>query len=343
MIGPVRRWFGRRAEVREASTDALLAAALSGAAAAIRTDGLGAVEACVGLISRSMALARIDPPVSGLGPVEVASMIRTALTRGEAVSVIEVEAGGVRLRPAAAWDVRGGRRWWYRCDLPTPDGLDLLTLPAEGVVHFRLSPDPATPWAGVPPLRRAAATASLTARIEAAFKAEFSIPAARLLPVPAGATTEVITGVRADIEAAAGRVAMPELGAGGGVSPAVGQREWSPVRIGSDLPQASVQARAALGETIHGVFGVPTELLTTGGEGSGSTAAWRRLVSSVLDPYAAMLAAELSMKLERPVSVSLERLGATDAAPKARAYGVLVGAGMDPARAESLVGLAAAP
>lgn len=322
-------------------TDPVVEAALRGAMASVRTDGLGIVEACVGLISRAMALARIEPAVDGLGPVEVSTMARTALTRGEAVSVIEVSGGRVSLRAASAWDVRGGRRWWYRADLPTPSGMEALTLPAEGVVHLRLSPDPATPWAGVPPLRRAEATAALTASIEKALRAEFSIPTARLLPVPAGAATEVVTGVRADIEAASGRVAMPELGSGGGLSPAVGQREWSPLRLGADVPASTVSARAALVETIAGVFGIPVELLVSGGEGTGSREAWRRMIASVVEPMGAMLAAEVSAKLEREVSVSFEALVAGDIAARARAYGVMVGAGMEPGRAESLAGLGA--
>ena len=111
-------------------------------------------------------------------------------------------------------------------------------------------------------------------------------------------------------------------------------------RLGFDAPATLGELRRQLEESVAGAAGVPAELLYSGpGGGGAAREAYRRWYHAQLVPLADSIAAELSRVLERPVSLNLRELGAADIAGRARAYGSLVGANMEPARAAEIAGL----
>ena len=63
------------------------------------------------------------------------------------------------------------------------------------------------------------------------------------------------------------------------------------------------------------------------------------MLTAGIQPLAALIAAELSEKLERAYSFSFRKLQAADIMARARAYGSLVTAGMAPEQAALYSGL----
>ena len=75
--------------------------------------------------------------------------------RGEALFVIDVRDGGLRMLEASSWDVSGGHdpsSWVYRVDLPGPSVTASRRYPAASVIHVRFAVHPSSPWRGVSPL-----------------------------------------------------------------------------------------------------------------------------------------------------------------------------------------------
>ena len=78
---------------------------------------------------------------------------RSLALRGEFVALI----GDSGLVPASDWDLstRGGQPRAYRLSVAETGGGTTQTALAAEVLHFRIGSDPAAPWHGSSPLRRA--------------------------------------------------------------------------------------------------------------------------------------------------------------------------------------------
>lgn len=111
-----------------------------------------------------------------------------------------------------------------------------------------------------------------------------------------------------------------------------------PRKIGAEPSQALVELREQVTAEVMAACGCPMELFH-GSEGAASREALRRWLHSTLLPWAEVVAAELSDKLERPISLSFDRLMASDLSGRARAFQSMVGGGMDIAQAAALAGL----
>ena len=74
-------------------------------------------------------------------------------------------------------------------------------------------------------------------------------------------------------------------------------------------------------------------------EGTGQREAFRRFLNLTLMPLGAIVASELSEKLDVPVELNFDRLMASDLSGKARAFGSMVKAGLDLEKAAALSGL----
>ena len=84
--------------------------------------------------------------------------------------------------------------------------------------------------------------------------------------------------------------------------------------------------------------GVPPGLFIDA-DGTAQRESYRRFFSLTVEPLAAMLAAELSGKLEAEIGLGFSGRFAADLSGRARAFQSMVGAGMDPAKAAGLAGL----
>ena len=128
------RWppWSRSVERRASQpfTDAIVGAIAAQAAGTSTTAAAtAALEAAAGAVARGFAAATVedveDPVADVLTPGVLALIGRDLIRRGESLFLIEVDRGGLALRPAGSWDVRGGHReadWMYRLDLFGPSG-----------------------------------------------------------------------------------------------------------------------------------------------------------------------------------------------------------------------------
>ena len=222
-------WRRREPEKSEALpfADTVVAALTAQAAGTVAGDpsAIAALEAAAGLYAAAFAAAKLtprNPATAGLSPGCRALIARDLIRRGESVHQLEVQDGGVRLRPVGSWDVRGGpdeSAWWYRCDVFGPSGNETRFVPAGAVLHARYAVDAARPWYGIGPLGWARATGALAANLEGRLAEEAGGPVGHLLPVPQdggdGGADDPLAMLKADIAAGKGRTMLIETTAAG--------------------------------------------------------------------------------------------------------------------------------
>jgi hypothetical protein len=146
-------------------------------------------QSCVSLWEGAMALA----DVSGTDLLDRRSMAlvaRSVALRGEALFLIED-----RLIPAADWDLstRGGEPRAYRLSISEAGGGTTRTALAAEVLHLRIGVDPAAPWIGTAPLRRASLTAGLLNAVETALAEVFEQAplGSQIVPFPEAPGTDM--------------------------------------------------------------------------------------------------------------------------------------------------------
>ena len=287
----------------------------------------------------SATVKPISAATSGVDPMFLADVGRRLIRAGDALYVIQIAAGGVRLIPASSWDVRGGydpAGWRYRVNLAGPDTTTTVTVPASAVVHLRWSTGPGRPWVGVSPLQWARDTSRLSGSLEESLADETSGPRGSVLPIPEGQrepTEEDEDGddpmaeIRADLAKLKGGLAIVESMAGGfGDRGGRPDSDWKPRRIGADPPDvlATLRSDAALG--VFAACGLPPSLVTLPADGTGQREAWRRFLHGSVSPVAHIIEGELRAKLDEPLlSLDFTALYAADVSGRARAFRSLAG------------------
>lgn len=338
--------FRRRVEVRESQpfTDGLteVLVDLAGGTTEADPSALAALEAATALYAGAFAGARVDSPMAEAIPPPVrALMARDLIRRGESVYLVEVRANRVALLPVGAWDVRGEWReesWFYRLDLFGPSGNITRFVPGASVVHCRYAVDPARPWLGIGPLGWARSTGRLAANLEKRLGEEAGAVVAHILPVPHDRSLDTF---KADIKGAKGRTVFAETtSAGWGEGKASApHRDYQPSRIGADPPEALRHIRRDVFEAVLAACGVPVALVIEA-DGTSQREAFRRWLTTSARPIGDLVAAELSAKLEAPVSFDFTGLYAHDLAGRAQAFQKLAAGGMPVAEALAVSGLA---
>ena len=258
--------FARR-EVRASYTDALVSLLVREASGSGAPTGqahaTAAVESCAALWSHAFAGARLEPEVPALSPPVLADIARRLILDGEALFVIEVGAGGLKLLPVGSHDVTGTTpdpdTWLYRCDLHGPNGSTTRTVPAAGVVHVRYSVDPSRPHRGVGPLRRAALDADLLSAIVTRLGEESGAPVAHVIPSPVDGAADSTATLRADLKAARGGVVLAETQMGGyGDKAGAPMSDFAVKRIGANPPDVLRALASETGERIMEACGMPS-------------------------------------------------------------------------------------
>ena len=341
----MRMWPFAKMEHRESATDAIVTALISqagGNSTPPSVEALGAVEAAAGLWSRAFASATVEPQTPAtlaLTPSVLASIGRGLAVRGEAVFALDVN-GAVELTQAASWKVAGGTRpetWRYAVELPLPSGkVSKQTLTADAVLHVRYATRPSAPWAGISPLGMAAETRALATWIERRLAEEAGTATSYVLPLPEGANVDKL---KADIKGGRGRLHIVDTTAaawGDGTASAP-RADWKSNRLGANPPDSLAKLRGDVKADIFGVYGIPSSIHGTGGSARES---YRQFLSSTILPLAKLVVEELADKLDTPtLALDFTELRAADIAGRARAYGVLINAGMDQAEAAEATGL----
>ena len=305
-------------------------------------EALGAVEAAAGLWARAFASATVEPSTAAtqdLTPSVLSAIGRGLAVRGEAVFNLAVN-GAVELTQAASWKVSGGVRpetWRYSLEIPLPaGGVVKRTLPAESVLHLRYATRPRSPWTGVSPLGMADETRALAVWIERRLAEETSTATSYVLPLPEGADVDAL---KADIKGGRGRLHIVDTTAaawGEGTASAP-RSDWGTKRLGASPPDSLGKLRGDVKADIFGVYGIPSSIHGTGGSARES---YRQFLSSTIQPLAKLVVEELAVKLDVPtLALDFTELRAADISGRARAYGVLITAGMAPADAAEATGL----
>ena len=341
----MRMWPFAKIENRESATDAIVSALISqagGSSVPPSVEALGAVEACAGLWSRAFASATVEPQTPAtiaLTPVVLAAIGRGLAVRGEVVFVLDVD-GGVMLTQASSWKVSGGTRpesWRYAVEMPLHrGGVVKRTLPADAVIHLRYATRPGKPWAGISPLGMADETRALATWIERRLAEETSTATSYVLPLPESADVDKL---KADIKSGRGRLHIVDTtstGWGDGTA-AAPRQDWKSNRLGADPPDSLSKLRSDVRGDVFGAYGIPN---TVFGSGGAAREAYRQFLSSTIGPVAKIALHELSNKLDTPnLAFDFSELRAADIAGRARAYGVLINAGMSPEDAAEATGL----
>ena len=338
-------WPWGKMEHRESATDAIVAALISqagGSSVPPSVEALGAVEACAGLWARAFASATVEPQTTitqALTPSVLAAIGRGLAVRGEVLFEVDVD-GGVMLSQASSWKVRGGNRpetWRYDVELPLPSGkVSKRTLPSDAVLHVRYATRPGAPWAGISPLGMADETRALATWIERRLAEETSTATSYVLPLPEAADVDAL---KADIKSGRGRLHIVDTtstGWGDGTA-AAPRQDWKSNRLGANPPDSLGKLRDSVRGDVFGAYGIPN---TVFGSGGAAREAYRQFLSSTIGPISKIAVEELSAKLATPaLTFDFRELRAADIAGRARAYGVLISAGMPSEEAAEATGL----
>ena len=335
------RWPWQTEKRSGAYSDAILTALLNRASGTTKGNpsALSGLEIAAGLWSRALSTARVEPVdlvTRAITPSFLAAVGRSIIRHGESLWAISVNEGRVSFIPACSWDVRGASNpagWRFSMELAGPSGSETVNLPCEAVLHFQFGHDPDRPWVGTSPLGFAASSAASAAGLEQRLSEELGGPVAHLLPIPQdggdGTDEDPLAQLKADIAGAKGGTVMLEttsagLGEGRAASPA---SDWTPKRLGAAPPDVIAKLRAEGSAGVIAACGIPPSLATANSDGTAQREGYRRFVATSVRPKALEIAAELSEKLERPISFNFDELRADDLVGRARVVKSLTDAG----------------
>ena len=301
-------------------------------------NAVGMVVFGIAMYTGAFAVADVDPPLPALSPSYLASVARRLITSGNAVDAIQVNAGGLLLLPASTWDITGNpdpETWRYILDLPGPSRDRTIRTPADGAIHCRVGYG-RYPWIGESPLRNAGLTARMLSRLELRLGDESRARAGYLLEYDPGVSQATVDRVTADVKVAAGGTAV--VAKGGGGDPQRGSAPgWGKVRIGADIPAGSIELRRDVGRDALAALGVNPQLIA--GDGSAIRESYRQLLRIAIAPMGRIVAAELTAKLDREVTISFDSIFAADVAAAARAFRSYVDAGLPIDESKELAGI----
>ena len=359
----VRDWLSRHSERRSEPlerrdsgySDTLVSLILSearGSATKADMNIGGALELAAGVIGRAFASAQVDADSelvrAALSPSTLAHIGRALIRAGECVFAIQVADGELVLLPASSWDIQGGvlpSSWDYRLSIGAPNGMAETRLPYDGVVHVRYAYAPERAWVGLSPLEIARQAGRLDAEINEALADESSMPRGAIVPMASmpeddDDDDDGLTDFERELGKLRGKILMAEsqrTQAAGGYQEAP-KDDYGLKRVGANFPVSLVNLRRDADELVLGLCGVPIEFLK-GADGTALREAYRRMLFGTIQPLGAIVAEELSAKLETQISLDWTELRAADIAGRARAFQSLVGSGMEVDKAAALSGL----
>lgn len=334
----------RQGDIGADVVNALLNAA--GGDVAPTADALGAVEICAGLWSRAFASAQVQPAgaaTDALTASLLGSIGRELAIRGEAVYLIDVDRDGLKLTPAAAWDITGSaspETWMYELKLEGPSGTTTRVVPGAQVIHPRYAVRPGKPWKGLSPLGAATKTEQLAAWLETSLGNEVATAHGYILALPENHKSG---GLAATMKGLKGRLFLGDTmagawGAGGQYAP---PKDWTTTRLGASPPQALGELRTGAQATVMAAYGVPLGMVESEAA-SSLREQWRLFIYATIGPLGKTLAVELADKLDTPaLAFNFDALAASDIQGRSRSFKQLVDAGMSIEDAGRVTGVGA--
>ena len=305
----------------------------------------GALEVASGIVGRCFSSVRIRTArpavVSALSPSLLNTIGRSLIRSGEAVYLVKIQGGRLRLIPCSSWDVAGGydeNSWMYHVTLAGPSESVGMTVSGERVLHFRYATDAARPWKGIGPLDAAREAARLNAETNTLLADESSGPRGSVLPLPKN-PDGTVDAIVANLKALNGGMTVVESMQGWAEKGATPKDEWLRKRIGPESPESLISLRHDADLLTLGCCGVPISMLDKA-DGTGLREAYRILLVSTLIPLGRVCSVEMQDKLESPgLAFDWSSIQAADVQGRARSWAALVGAGMEAEKASRLTGL----
>ena len=336
------RWFKHgpvehRADYSNAAVDSLLTVAAGGSAEPQTT---AAVETAVRALSAPYGLASVMGP-DVVTPAFLADLARRLWTSGNAIYRIET-GDGMDLVPASSFDVAGSvGRWVYQLDTPIPgqSRLHRQIVPADGVIHVRINASASEPWRGRAPWQLAKVSASTLAYIERSLESEVMVRSAIIIPMPDGAAPKTMVQIKNALKSGMGAFNLIETtahGFGQGIT-AAPKKDWMQERIGSVVPETNIALRTESAKAILEAFGVAPAMFE--GDGNAMREARRLMFLDTILPTSAIIADELSAKLETTVEISHNESEYADSQRLGRYLKSLIDAGYPLPDAANIVGL----
>ena len=352
-------WPWRRREAREAVgdyTDQRVDELLRYATSSARTEFTAMVAAAAGLWGRTISGAEVSPMgrrTRAVTPGFLSTCAHELAIRGEALYLIRVMGGAVKLIPSSYHTVNGDDDpddWTYVLNTQGPTGSPVVRVRAAEVVHVRYLPSNRRPWEGVSPLEAGGTTARLLAELEASLADEAGGPRGSVVPVSVLRDETSQPRREQILSKLRGAVALFEsnqfsnIAPGGGSQASGGSADWAPRRFGPNPPAGAVQLRKEAAADVAAAFGCSAGMLRGDGAGTGTREDWREFLSATARPLAGLIAAELAAKLDAPVTLDLAPLeDVGERLNRARLFRTLVGReklpGLDIAAARRIAGL----
>ena len=333
----MRSWW-KFWERREGYTESILNAIIQSAEGGIGSaHATAALESAAGLYQSAFSGAKADPDLPALGPSFLGEAARRLIRWGQAVYLIEVQDGQIRLRDVSSWSVGGGVReeeWVYELEITGPLKTETTRRPSDGVVHLRYAVDPTRPWEGLGPMQIASLTGTLSGIIEQRLGEESAAPSALLLPIPAdggdGGEGDPMANLKLDIAGAKGRPVLLKTTSEGWAEgeAAAPQRDWQANRLGANPPESMISLRRDSALSVLNACQVPVALFGDA-DGTSQRESWRRFVMGTCEPLSQRMAEELSRKLDLPsLDFSFRSLWASDLVGRTQAFQRMVQSGM---------------
>jgi hypothetical protein len=281
-------------------------------------------QSCVSLWEGGFALADVTGTTL-LDRRTLALIGRSLALRGESVFLIRDDM----LVPCSDWDLRTrfGKPSSYRVSIPEAGGGTTQTALAGEILHFRIGCDPAAPYYGTAPLKRASLTAGMLNAVESALAEVFeNAPlGSQVVPMPEQPETDSAALGRS-FRGQRGRVLLREsvsVSAAGGPVP---QTDWKPASLSPDLERAMTRETLdASRDAICGAFGVLPALFAPNAQGPLVREAQRHLAQWTLQPIVEILAEEARDKLGADIKTDcITPLQAFDQGGTARALATVV-------------------
>ena len=332
------RLLGRRTEERS-YTEAWLTSAMARAEGTQPTDyrELAATQLVAGLVGRALSTSSVEadaPIAAALSPSVLYDIGAGLGVEGEAVHLIDVDESGVRLIPAAHWEIHGSGTdpdsWMYRLEVAVPDGSMARTLPGASVLHARWHCDPMRPWQGRSPIAVAAETTRLAGGLERALADEAGAPVGRVLPAPLDSLAdEDLADLRSDLGKLHGKTALvPSMQGSWGDGQAGAPADWKPQRIGGEPPDGLARLRTDARTDVLAAVGIPAALFAADTTATGRRESFRQVLHTVVQPIGELVSQEATRAMSARVKLTHARLEAGDLQGRARSFAALAQGGM---------------
>ncbi len=217
----------------------------------------------LGIVPAAVEDVGLGDPVGG----QHALCARSPALRGEWVAII----GEDGLIPVSDWGLstRDGRPRAYRLSIPEVSGGRSETRLAAEVLHVVLAPDPAAPWSGTSPLRRASLSAGLLHTVETMLAEVYETApiGSQVVPFPENPAVDSAQ-LGHSFRGQRGRVLLREsvtVTAAGGPVPAT---DWRPADLSPDISKIlASETLSAARESVLAAYGVLPALFTAQAQG----------------------------------------------------------------------------